>query len=77
MEVKAIARNVRMGPRKVRVLATVFKKTNVAETLVRLEHVDRSASLPLAKLIASAAANALSLHKIPATSLTIKNIITT
>lgn len=74
MTITAIARNVRMSPRKVRVLATVMKNTNVADTLVRLQHIDRAASLPLAKLIASAAANAMQVHKIPATALTIKNI---
>jgi len=74
MEIKAIARNVRMSPRKVRLLATVVKHTNVADTLIRLQHIDRAASLPIAKLIASAAANAMQVHKIAATALTIKNI---
>jgi large subunit ribosomal protein L22 len=74
MLIKAIARNVRMSPRKVRVLATVVKNTNVADTLTRLAHIDRAASLPLIKLISSAAANALNVHKIAASALTIKNI---
>lgn len=75
MEITATARNVRMSPRKMRVLADVFKKTKALETLVRLQHVDRAASLPLIKLIASAVANAQSAHNLEPATLEIKNII--
>ncbi len=75
MEITATARNVRMSPRKLRVLANVFKKTKALETLVRLQHVDRAASVPLIKLIASAVANAQSAHKLEPSNLEIKNII--
>ncbi len=75
MEIKAIARNVRMSPRKVRVLANVFKKTPVTETLTRLVYVNRAASNPLSKLIASAVANAKHVHNLGPEQLSIKNII--
>lgn len=74
MEITAVARNVRMAPRKVRVLANVFKNTPVVETLARLGYVNRAASNPLAKLIASAAANAKNVHNLEAGQLRIKNI---
>jgi large subunit ribosomal protein L22 len=74
MEVTAIARNVRISPRKMRLLADVFKKTKAVETLARLHHVDRAGSLPLSKLIASAVANAQQVHKLQPDQLTIKNI---
>lgn len=74
MEIKAVAKNVRISPRKLRILAEVFKKTNAVETLVRLGHVDRAGSLPLSKAIASAVANAQQVHKLAPESLTIKNI---
>jgi large subunit ribosomal protein L22 len=74
MEIKAIARNVRMSPRKVRVLALVFKNTPVIDTLIRLDHVDRAASRPIAKAIASAVANAKNVHNLTPEQLSVKNI---
>jgi large subunit ribosomal protein L22 len=75
MEVTAIARNVGISPRKMRLLASVFKKTNAMETLARLHHVDRAGSLPLSKLIKSAMANAANVHKLQPEQLVIKNIV--
>lgn len=74
MEIKAVARNVRMSPRKVRVLALVFKNTPVLDTLTRLVHVNRAASRPLMKLISSAVANAKNVHNLSPEQLQIKNI---
>lgn len=75
MEVKAVAKNVRISPRKLRVLATVFKNTRAIDTLVRLKYVNRAGSNPLSKLIASAIANAQKQHNLPLESLQIKNIV--
>ncbi|MDQ3239488.1 MAG: 50S ribosomal protein L22 [bacterium] len=75
MEFKAIAKNVRISPRKMRLLANVFKKTSVTETLGRLPYIDLAGGLPLSKLIASASANAFHTQKLTAEQLKIKNII--
>jgi large subunit ribosomal protein L22 len=75
MEVKAIAKNVGVSPRKLRLLARVFSKTKALETLIRLQHVDRAGSIPLAKVIASAVTNAQRVHQLPADNLEIKTIL--
>lgn len=74
MQITATARNVRMAPRKVRVLANVFKNTPVVETLARLNYVNRAATRPIAKAIASAVANAKNVHNLTPEQLHIKNI---
>lgn len=58
VEVKAIAKGVRISPRKVGVVASLVKKRTVSEALTILEHTERKAALPISKLINSAAANA-------------------
>ncbi len=58
LQVKAIAKGVRISPRKVGVVAALLKKRTVSEALTILEHTPRKAALPISKLINSAAANA-------------------
>ena len=58
MIAKAIARHVRMTPRKVGYVATPLRKQTVADALAWLSATNRRAARPLAKLIASAFANA-------------------
>ena len=57
-EVRAIAKNVRVTPRKVRLVIDLVRGKDVKEALGILENVNRAASIPVAKLIKSAAANA-------------------
>ena len=57
-EVRAIAKNVRVTPRKVRLVIDLVRGKDVKEALGILENVNRAASMPVAKLIKSAAANA-------------------
>ena len=59
---KAIARHVRMTPRKVGYVATPLRRQTVAEALALLSVTNRRAAQPLAKLIASAFANARQQH---------------
>lgn len=75
MLVTATARNLNISPRKMRVLADVFKKERATDVLIRLEHTPRSAAKPLAKIIASAMANAKHAHNIDATNMVIANIV--
>ena len=64
MAVKAIAKGVRMSPRKIGVVAALVRGRTVADALVILEHVPRRAALPVKKVIESARANADHNHNI-------------
>ena len=55
---KAIARGVTQTPRKVSLVASLVRGRSVADALVILEHTPKRAAKPVAKVIASAAANA-------------------
>lgn len=55
---KAILRNYRQSPRKVRVVADSIRGKNVEEALLALSVLPRRASEALAKAVSSAAANA-------------------
>lgn len=58
MIAKAIARHVRMTPRKVGYVATPLRRLTVAQALAMLSETNRRAARPVAKLLASAFANA-------------------
>ena len=57
-EAKAIAKNVRVTPRKVRLVIDLVRGLPVKEALGILENVNKAASEPVMKVIKSAAANA-------------------
>ena len=58
MLAKAIARYVRMTPRKVSYVITPLRKQTVAQALSQLSVTNRRAARPVTKLVASAFANA-------------------
>lgn len=58
MEVKASTRNIRISPTKVRIVLNLVRGKSVSEALTLLKFVPKRASEPIAKVIASAAANA-------------------
>ena len=58
MIAKAIARHVRMTPRKVGYVATPLRQQTVADALALLAAMNRRAAKPVAKVVASAFANA-------------------
>ena len=62
MIAKAIARHVRMTPRKVGYVASPLRRQTVATALARLSLTNRRAAEPVAKLLASAFANARQRH---------------
>ena len=62
MLAKAIARHVRMTPRKVSYVVTPLRKRTVAEALAVLSVINRRAAGPVAKVVASAFANAKQRH---------------
>lgn len=63
---RAVARYVRIAPRKARAVVDAIRGKNVAEALSLLQFIPRRASPVVAKVVRSAAANAeqnLSLHR--------------
>ena len=62
MIAKAIARYVRMTPRKVDYVIRPLRRRTVSEALTMLSVTNRRAAKPVAKLVASAFANARQQH---------------
>ncbi|MBU0625082.1 50S ribosomal protein L22 [Patescibacteria group bacterium] len=74
MEVKAIARNIRMSPRKVRLVADLVRGMDLSEAEAQLTFVRKAAARPVLKLILSAKANAGHNFKLGTDDLYIKTI---
>jgi large subunit ribosomal protein L22 len=55
---KAVLKNYRQSPRKVRLMADLVRGKKVEQALKVLQYADKRAALPFAKVIQSAAANA-------------------
>lgn len=77
MSVQAIAKGVRISPRKVSVVASLVRGRTVADALVILSHTPRSAALPVIKVIESARANADHNHGLKPDTLQITEISVT
>jgi large subunit ribosomal protein L22 len=77
MAVKAVAKGVRMSPRKVGVVAQLVRGRSVADALTILEHTPRRSALPVKKVIESAKANADHNHNYKPDSLQIVSISVT
>lgn len=77
MAVKAIAKGVRMSPRKVGVVAALVRGRSVEDALTILSHTPRRSALPVSKVIASAKANAENNHNYKADTLQIVEISVT
>lgn len=71
---EASLKNYRQSPRKVRVAANAIKGKRVPEALTILQFMVKRASDPLAKLVASAAANASHNFGVPIDMLVIKSL---
>jgi large subunit ribosomal protein L22 len=68
MPVQAIAKGVRMSPRKVAVVASLVRGRTVEDALTILSHTPRRSVTPVVKVIESARANAEHNHNMkPAT----------
>jgi large subunit ribosomal protein L22 len=77
MAVQAVAKGVRMSPRKVGVVASLVRGRSVADAIVILSHTPRRSALPVIKAIESAKANADYNHNYKPDSLTITEISVT
>lgn len=73
----AVAKGLRMSPRKVSVVAALVRGRSVEDALVILDHTPRRTALAVRKVVASAAANAENNHNFKAGSLTITEISVT
>lgn len=58
MEVQAISRNIRISPRKVRIVVNLIRGKNVREALAILRNTPKAASKVVEKTLRSAMANA-------------------
>jgi large subunit ribosomal protein L22 len=74
MAVQAIAKGVRMSPRKIAVVAALVRGRSVADALIILEHTPRRSALAVRKVIESAKANADHNHNIKPDTLRITEI---
>lgn len=77
MPVKAIARGVRISPRKVGVVASLVRGRSVTDALTILEHTPRRSALAVKKTILSAKANADHNHDLKPDTLNIVAITVT
>ena len=75
--VKATLRELRLTPRKVSLVASLVRGRTVEDALVILQHTPKRAAKPVAKLIASARANAVNNHGLKADGLRIATISVT
>ncbi len=75
MEVTALSRNVRISPRKLRLVAAAIKKLPLDQALAHLTFLSKAGSKPLQKTLESAVANATTNHKLTRDTLRIKNIL--
>ncbi|MBI2098921.1 50S ribosomal protein L22 [Candidatus Uhrbacteria bacterium] len=74
MEVKAIARYIRMSPRKVRLVADIIRGARASEALLQLQFIRKRAAAPVSKLLKSAMANAENNFKLNPSELFVKKI---
>lgn len=77
MSVTAVAKGVRMSPRKVGVVASLVRGRSVADALVILEHTPRRSAQPIKKAIQSARSNADHNHQLKPETLRIVAITVT
>lgn len=74
MSVSAVAKSVRMSPRKVGEVVSLVRGRTVADALIILGHTPRRAAQPVKKAIESAKANAEHNHNFKPDTLTITSI---
>lgn len=77
MSVLAVAKGVRMSPRKVGVVAALVRGRTVADALEILKHVPRRSATPVEKVVKSARGNAEHNHQLKPDTLRIIEISVT
>lgn len=74
MEVTAIARHIRMSPRKVRLVADLVRGLDVEKAAAQLKFIRKAAAKPVLKVLLSAVANAEHNHQLSSGELFVKSI---
>jgi large subunit ribosomal protein L22 len=74
MDVRAYLRNLRMSPRKVRLVIDMVRGLPVEKAITQLTFLRKDAALPVLKLLKSAMANASHNHQVDSSTLFIKTI---
>lgn len=74
MDVHAHLRNLRMSPRKVRLVIDMVRGKAVGPAITQLEFLRKDAALPVLKLLRSAMANAEHNFKLDASTLRVKTV---
>ena len=74
MEIRSIAKSVRMSPRKIRLVADAIRHMSIDDALDMLAASEKRAAIPLAKAFKSAVANAVNNAKLEKSSLVIESI---
>ncbi len=77
MAVQAIAKGVKISPRKVAQVVSLVRGRSVNDALIILGHTPRRAALPVQKVIESARANAEHNHSLKPDTLVITSITAT
>ncbi len=75
MEVRAIARDIGIPPRKVRLVTNAIKGRKVNEALAILKFLPNAAARPVSKVVASAVANAENNYSLDPNELYIVHIV--
>src|SRR5579883_713894 len=76
MQVRAVARNIGIPPRKMRLVTDTVKGKTVADALAILQYLPNAGAEPVRKVVASAAANAENNYNLNPDDLYILNIVT-
>ena len=74
MKITATAKNVRVSPRKIRLVADAMRSMRVDQALASLGILQKRAALPLAKTLSSAVANAMHNAKVSKDDLVIQSV---
>jgi large subunit ribosomal protein L22 len=75
MEARAIAKHVRVPPRKMRLVAQQIRKDSVSDALIKLKFMNKAAAPHMLKVIKSAVANATKNFGVDADSLRFKEVV--
>jgi len=74
MEVRAIAKSVRMSPRKAKLVIDLIRGKKVGQAIAILNNVESTVKEPISKVLNSAIANAVNNNSLEADNLYIKEI---
>jgi large subunit ribosomal protein L22 len=75
MQVRAIAKNIGIPPRKMRLVTNVVKGRRINDALAILQFLPNAGATPVSKVVASAAANAENNYNLDPDELYILNIV--